>query len=623
LSLGNDDTASHQAHSFQLSVGTTLGSSSADIQNSASYSAESSQVTVGTSAGSSGAGFGNDSGSAASTTQAGISGIAGNTAARTGDAETGINKIFNQQAVAENVNAQVQITQTAGQQVPKATATAMDKQANDLITQARAEPDSTKRKALLDEAAKYQEGGSYRIAAHTLFGALSGGVGGAAAAGTVAANAQNLNDLQDQLAKSLTNAGVEEKTAKAIANVSFNVGTLVAGNAVGGGAGATAALNVDANNRQLHPTEIQWIKSNAAAYAKQKGISVDAAEKQLAEQAFRQVQFGAEGGAAAWDSDAQNFLKNAAPQSLAGGGFMFYATPDQKADATMYLNSAISNADFYAKNGLQQPTQADLQNAAMRDAQIRANLGTATKTAFAASASIALAGLAPTTLRWALSHPVEATTAGIITAETAAAITSGAVTPTTLAPMLSAGGMKAVATMGEAVAGQAAAATGGGFINASKVCQVGCAIGGLTAQEQALATAIKNGQDSTGAITETLLKSVAQRTGMEVLDGGKYGANKGFDLVLKGKDGAVTVILDGKQFTASGAVSLSANGAGNTNQLSPGWIEEVILRLGGNTPAANAIRQAQKDGTLTTAVGGVNRTTGELVVLPVTVPDKK
>ncbi|NBW52161.1 MAG: filamentous hemagglutinin, partial [Betaproteobacteria bacterium] len=83
-----------------------------DIQNSASYTAKSSQVTLGTSAGSSSAGFGQDSGSAASTTKAGISGIAGKKTARTGDAETGINKIFNQQAVAENVNAQVQITQT-------------------------------------------------------------------------------------------------------------------------------------------------------------------------------------------------------------------------------------------------------------------------------------------------------------------------------------------------------------------------------------------------------------------------------------------------------------------------------------------------------------------------------
>lgn len=265
-----------------------------DIHNSASYTAESSQVSIGTSAGSSSAGFGQDSGTAASTTKAGISGIAGNTAARTGDAETGIQKIFNQQAVAENVNAQVQITQTAGQQVPKATATAMDKQAAELQAQAHAAAKAGNKEQaeqLSAEAAKYKEGGAYRIAAHTLFGALSGGVGGAAAAGTVAYNAQNLNELQAELTKTLTNAGVGEKTAKAIANVTFNAGAMAAGNAVGGNAGETAALNVDANNRQLHPDEEKWIKANAKAFAKKQGISEEEAAKRLTQQALKDVDY--------------------------------------------------------------------------------------------------------------------------------------------------------------------------------------------------------------------------------------------------------------------------------------------------------------------------------------------
>ncbi|MDI6748541.1 MAG: hypothetical protein QMD17_15495, partial [Rhodocyclaceae bacterium] len=49
--------------------------------------------------GGSGAGIGKDGGNASSTTQAGISGIAGNTQARTGDAETGIQRIFDAQKV--------------------------------------------------------------------------------------------------------------------------------------------------------------------------------------------------------------------------------------------------------------------------------------------------------------------------------------------------------------------------------------------------------------------------------------------------------------------------------------------------------------------------------------------
>ena len=140
-----------------------------------------------------------------------------------------------------------------------------------------------------------------------------------------------------------------------------------------------------------------------------------------------------------------------------------------------------------------------------------------------------------------------------------------------------------------------------------------------------LALLIKNGGDAKGTQTEALLTSVAQRTGMTVLDGGKYGSNNGFDLVLQGKDGVITVIVDGKQLTSSGAVQLSNQGAGGTNQLSPRWVEQVIINIRNtnpNSPAIAAIQAAEKTGTLSIGVGGVNRTTGQLLVLPVTVPNK-
>jgi hypothetical protein len=207
---------------------------------------------------------------------------------------------------------------------------------------------------------------------------------------------------------------------------------LVGGDAKLMNIGGLTAVNAVANNRQLHPKEIDWIKENAATYAKLRGISVADAEKVLAEQAFRQVQFGAEGGAALWDASAADFLRKAGTQSLSEGGFMFYATPEHKANSLMYIGSAITNADFYAKNGLTQPTIADINIAAVRDSQIRANLGTATNTAFAAAATLALVGLSPTMLAWALTHPVEATAASIITADTAAAITTGAVNPSSI-----------------------------------------------------------------------------------------------------------------------------------------------------------------------------------------------
>ena len=86
------------------------------------------------------------------------------------------------------------------------------------------------------------------------------------------------------------------------------------GAALGGVTGASSAFNEDANNRQLHPVEIKWISDNAEWFAKKERISPAEAEKQLADQAFRQVQFGATG---ATHSAASAFRKQAGKQMLA------------------------------------------------------------------------------------------------------------------------------------------------------------------------------------------------------------------------------------------------------------------------------------------------------------------
>ncbi len=65
-----------------------------------------------------GAGVGQDSGSAQGTTTAGISGIAGDQSVRTGDA-TGIERIFDQNKVQRDIDAQVAITAEFGKQAAK------------------------------------------------------------------------------------------------------------------------------------------------------------------------------------------------------------------------------------------------------------------------------------------------------------------------------------------------------------------------------------------------------------------------------------------------------------------------------------------------------------------------
>lgn len=566
----------------------------------------------------------NEQAQQAATGQSGTEAVAGMNRDVSSDRDTSgaLTKNWDGNELMRDVQAQAKITQIALPALAKEIGTQMEQQAGDLRKQARAETDPAKKRTLQDEAAKFDEGGAYRVAAHIALGALAGGTQGALGAGTASAMAQALNDWQQELKDALQAKGMGSDGAETTAKILTGAAAILVGGAAGGSIGAATAGNADFNNRQLHPVEIQWIKNNAKRYAALREISAEEAERLLAEQAFRQVQFGAEGGAQAWDASASAFLKEAGNQLLPNGGFLFYATPAQRADALMYLDSAIRSADFYAKNGLRQPTVEELYAAAHRDANIRSNLSTATRTAFAASASVSLVGLAPTTLSWVLANPIAANSVGIISAETAAAITSGAVTPSTLAPMLSPGGMKAVTSLDAAVSGQAARATAGGYVNAAKVCESGCAITGLSANEQALVTQIQAGKDRGGELTEQLLASVATRTGSTVLSGGKYGANNGFDLVLKNADGTVTIVADGKQMLSSGAFSLSSSGAGGNTQNSRAWVEAVLERLDKSSAAYKAVEAARDSNTLVTAVGGVNRTTGELIVLPVTVPAK-
>jgi hypothetical protein len=54
-----------------------------------------------------------------------------------------------------------------------------------------------------------------------------------------------------------------------------------------------------------------------------------------------------------------------------GPGFMFYATPEQRANSAMYLNTLATNAGFYANNGLKLPTIEQIVEGASRDSQGR------------------------------------------------------------------------------------------------------------------------------------------------------------------------------------------------------------------------------------------------------------
>lgn len=84
---------------------------------------------------------------------------------------------------------------------------------------------------------------------------------------------------------------------------------------------------------------------------------------------------------------------------------MFKADPVQKANSSMYASAVVNSPDaleFYAKNGIVQPSTARILAAASKDAGIRNALQTATLGAGALAIGVTL----PTALSWCLTNPV-------------------------------------------------------------------------------------------------------------------------------------------------------------------------------------------------------------------------
>ena len=155
--------------------------------------------------------------------------------------------------------------QTFTREAPKAVANYADSQTAALAKQLGSETDSSKRVAIQAELGKWKEGGAYRVALHAATGAIAGGIEGAIGAGTVAAAAPMLTDLQNNVVEKLKAAGVNETVAKGAAQVIATTTAAAVGAATTGGSaqGAAVGMGVDANNRQLHPEEKLRIKQLA------------------------------------------------------------------------------------------------------------------------------------------------------------------------------------------------------------------------------------------------------------------------------------------------------------------------------------------------------------------------
>lgn len=200
------------------------------------------------------------------------------------NAANALTKGWDGQQLQKDVDAQVAITQAFSVQAPKAIA----KFADDKIKQL------TDQHASLEEIAKWDEGGEYRVALHTVSGALLGGLSGALGSGVVAGSAKQLDDLQTNAEASLIEQGLSPQAAKAAAQAFGELTSLGIGAAVGGESGAATSIATDTNNRQLSVKEIALAKKNATLVqreAKRNGenISVDEAEARIERQILRWV----------------------------------------------------------------------------------------------------------------------------------------------------------------------------------------------------------------------------------------------------------------------------------------------------------------------------------------------
>jgi len=151
----------------------------------------------------------------------------------------------------------------------------------------------------------------------------------------------------------------------------------------------------------------------------------------------------------------------------------------------------------------------------------------------------------------------------------------------------------------------------GGYVSATKLNTGSYAITDLTAAEKTLAAQVTSGVDRSGALTEELIESVAQRQGLQPLDGGKYGSNNGFDHVYLSADGKSVIVLDSKQI--NGGVSLSKR-ADEIVQMSDAWIRKVLFKLDDSSGAYKAVYNALLEGSLVKGIAGVDRSTGQLII---------
>ncbi|SLM24206.1 hemagglutinin repeat-containing protein [Stenotrophomonas indicatrix] len=213
-------------------------------------------------------------------------------------------------------------------------------QANADLEVARANGDAEAEADALRRIEQWGEGGRNKVLLHGLTGAavaaLRGGDIGGAAAGAAGSEL-----AKDAMIRFLTGQGMDPRSAEF--NSLIEIASAALGGVIGGSDGAAVALLGDRFNRQLHPDEVVWINTHAAAFAKQEGISEDEARRRLIVEGASRVDARVNKliGNENVDDAATAFL------STMGGKYGFGATEVEYNNFNLYGNELLKDDALY------------------------------------------------------------------------------------------------------------------------------------------------------------------------------------------------------------------------------------------------------------------------------------
>jgi filamentous hemagglutinin len=250
----------HRASSIAVSASYTSARTEYNPDTDQAQTARNRDGSLSQASNSQGLGVGSISGSQGSTTTSAISGAtvtikSGDTTAlatinRTAVTETAnantLTRNWNGQQLQQDANTQAQQMLSFGQSASRLVGDYAGSQFARLMAEANAAGDTPQGRALADEAARWGEGGAYRVALHTVVGGLSGGGQGALGAGTSAVAAPII-------ANAVNDMGLPEPVRQAV----IAVGTTAVSGAVGGTTGAAAGFNQVANNYLKHEEAVR------------------------------------------------------------------------------------------------------------------------------------------------------------------------------------------------------------------------------------------------------------------------------------------------------------------------------------------------------------------------------